>query len=49
MQQQQSNMITPQKIGIKKGMKMAKISKKKTKKMPSFQKVQNSVKKTMGY
>ena len=51
-QQQQSNPVAPQKIGVvKKGMDMHKkmMPKKKSSKMPSMSKVQKSVKKTMGY
>jgi len=46
MQQQQSNVVKPQKIGgLKKGMQGKKMKKKK----PSFDKVASSVRKTMGY
>lgn len=46
-QQQQSNMVKPQKIG---GKKLPMTSKKmKTNKMPSYSKVEKSIRKTMGY
>ena len=49
MQQQQSNMVKPQKVGeMKKGKKVMK-SKKKAKLSPSFASVGKSVAKTMGY
>jgi hypothetical protein len=52
-QQNQSNPVKPKKIGVKKmSPKMVqpmKKSKKKSKKMPSFEKVQKSVRETMGY
>ena len=49
MQQQQSNMVKPQKIGkMMKGAKKV-ASKKKAKLAPSFASVGKSVAKTMGY